>query len=129
MPIVRVEDPVHRDADTQQAIIETIYGCLKSVFKVSDEELQARYVCYDKDRFRSPGDRSEFIQIEITVFKGRKLETKRQLYQLISKRIAAQLDISEHAPLILLIEQEPENWGMRGGVPASEIDFGYAISI
>jgi hypothetical protein len=43
--------------------------------------------------------------------------------------IAAQLDISEHAPLILLVEQEPENWGMRGGVPASEIDFGYAISI
>jgi phenylpyruvate tautomerase PptA (4-oxalocrotonate tautomerase family) len=129
MPIVRVEDPVHRDADTQQAIIETIYGCLKSVFKVSDEELQARYVCYDKDHFRSPGDRREFIQIEITVFKGRKLETKRQLYQLISKSIAAQLDISEHAPLILLVEQEPENWGMRGGVPASEIDFGYAISI
>ncbi len=129
MPIVRVEDPVHRDTDTQQAIVETIYGCLKSVFKVSDEELQARYVCYGKDHFRSPGDRSEFIQIEITVFKGRKLETKRQLYQLISKKIAALLDISEHAPLILLVEQKPENWGMRGGVPASEIDFGYAISI
>ena len=81
------------------------------------------------DSPRSPGDRREFIQIEITVFKGRKLETKRQRYQLISKSIAAQLDISEHAPLILLVEQEPENWGMRGGVPASEIDFGYAISI
>jgi hypothetical protein len=48
---------------------------------------------------------------------------------LISKRIAAQLGISEHAPLILLVELEPENWGMPGGVPASEIDFGYAISI
>jgi phenylpyruvate tautomerase PptA (4-oxalocrotonate tautomerase family) len=129
MPIVRVEDPVHRDADTQHAIIETIYNCLKLVFKVSDEELQARYVCYDKNYFRSPGDRSEFIQIEITLFKGRKLETKRQLYQLISNRIAAQLGISEHALLILLIEQDAENWGMRGGVPASEIDFGYAISI
>ncbi|WP_408602177.1 tautomerase family protein [Pseudomonas sp. PLMAX] len=129
MPIVRVEDPVSRDADTQHAVIETIYGCLKSVFKVSDEELQARYVCYDKEHIRSPGDRSEFIQIEITVFKGRHLETKRQLYQSISKSIAALLNISEHAPLILLLEQEPENWGMRGGVPASEIDFGYAISI
>ncbi len=129
MPIVRVEDPVHRDADAQHAIIETIYNCLKSVFKVSDEELQARYVCYDKNAFRSPGDRSEFIHIEITLFKGRKLETKRRLYQLISHRIAAQLGISAQAVLILLVEQEPENWGMRGGVPASEIDFGYVISI
>lgn len=129
MPIIRIEDPVRRDADTRNAIIETVYRSLKSVFKVSDEELQARYTCYDRETFRSPGDRNDYLHIEITVFKGRQLETKRLLYQSISESIASLLGISEQATLILLVEHNAENWGMRGGVPASEIDFGYAIAI
>ena len=69
------------------------------------------------------------IELVPDVRSDRVAHSKHQLYQLISKRIAAQLRISEHAPLILLVELEPENWGVPGGVPASEIDFGYAISI
>ncbi|WP_263261822.1 tautomerase family protein [Pseudomonas sp. RIT-PI-S] len=129
MPIVRIEDPVRRDAATRHAVTETVYRCLREVFKVSDEELQARYHTYDPQDFRAPGDRDEFIQVEITVFKGRKLETKRQLYQAISQALSEQLRISATSVLILLKEHDAENWGMRGGQPACEIDFGYAIDI
>jgi phenylpyruvate tautomerase PptA (4-oxalocrotonate tautomerase family) len=129
MPIVRVEDPVHRNAETRHAVVQIIYSCLRSVFGVSTAELQARYVCYAEGCFRSPGESSEFIQIEITIFKGRQLETKRKLYHAVSKAVAAHLNISDQSVLILPVEVEPMNWGMRGGVPASEIDFGYEISI
>lgn len=129
MPIVRIEDPVHRDPETRQAVIETVYRCLRDVFKVSDEELQARYHTYDPQDFRSPGDRESFIQVEITVFKGRTLDTKRRLYQAISQALSEQLRLPVHAVLVLLKEHDAENWGMRGGQPACEIDFGYAIDI
>lgn len=129
MPIVRIEDPVHRTPETRLAIINTVYRCLQHVFKVTDEELQARYHTYAPHDFRSPGDREAFIQIEITVFKGRTLETKRQLYRAITQALSAQLHLPMEAVLILLNECEGENWGMRGGIPACEIDFGYAIDI
>lgn len=129
MPIVRIEDPVHRTPETRQAIIETVYRSLRQVFKVSDEELQARYHTYASPDFRSPGDCEAFLQVEITVFKGRTLETKRRLYQAISQALSEQLHLPAQALLILLDEREGENWGMRGGIPACEIDFGYAIDI
>jgi phenylpyruvate tautomerase PptA (4-oxalocrotonate tautomerase family) len=129
MPIVRIEDPVQRNAITQREIIETIYSCLKQVLKVSSEELQARYHTYDTTDFRAPGDRTEFILVEITLFKGRKLETKRRLYQTICEALTGQLDLPAQSVLIILNEHDAENWGMRGGQPACEIDFGYLIEI
>jgi hypothetical protein len=29
--------------------------------------------------------------------------------------------------MIILLEPHLENWGVRGGIPASEIDFGFKI--
>ncbi|WP_339499275.1 tautomerase family protein [Pseudomonas silesiensis] len=129
MPIIRIEDPVQRSAVVSRAVIETIYRCLKQVFKVTDEELQARYQTYEAQDFRAPGDCTEFIQIEITLFKGRTLESKRQLYQTICDALTEQLRLPAHSVLILLKEHDAENWGMRGGQPACEIDFGYSIEI
>jgi len=129
MPIVRIEDPVQRDAITRRAVIETVYRCLKQVLNVSSEELQARYHTYDAKDFRAPGDRTEFIFVEITLFKGRKLETKRRLYQTICEALTEQLGLPAQSVLILLNEHDAENWGMRDGQSACEIDFGYLIEI
>jgi hypothetical protein len=50
---------------------------------------------------------------------------KRALYQAIVRNLAA-LDV----PPPTLIETPPEkNWGIRGGMPASEIDLGFKIGV
>jgi 4-oxalocrotonate tautomerase family enzyme len=69
-----------------------------------------------------PGER-------ITVFKGRTLEAKRKLYKELSNALAELLAIAPSSVLILLDEHDAENWGMRGGIPASEIDFGYSVNV
>ncbi|MFC0708447.1 tautomerase family protein [Azorhizophilus paspali] len=102
---------------------------MKSIFRVNDEELQARYQTYDKENFHAPGGKLEYLQVEITIFKGRTFETKHKLYQALSGELAKLLNISPEAILIILNEHKAENWGMRGGIPASEIDFGYSITI
>lgn len=129
MPIVRIEDPVNRPTATRREVIETTYRCLKQTFGVSDEELQARYKHYHEEYFRTPGDKSEYLQVNITVFKGRTLETKRKLYKELSNALAELLTIAPSSVLILLDEHDAENWGTRGGIPASEIDFGYSINV
>lgn len=129
MPIVRVEDPVNRPLSIRREVIETTYRCLKRAFGVSDEELQARYKHYREEDFRAPGDKPEYLQVNITVFKGRTLETKRKFYKELSNTLAELLAIAPSSVLILLDEHDAENWGMRGGIPASEIEFGYSVNV
>ena len=44
-------------------------------------------------------------------------------------RNLAALDVPPHDIKITLIETPPENWGLRGGMPASEIDLGFKIDV
>ena len=118
-----------RGTHMRNLIIETTYQCIINTFGVSRNELQARYEHAQYSDFRTPGDVTDYIQIGITLFKGRTLETKRKLYIAISTALSELMYISPSSVLIVLDEREAENWGMRGGIPASEIDFGYSINI
>jgi hypothetical protein len=75
-----------------------------------------------------PGRGQKFTLIEVTMFSGRSMSAKRALYQAMVRNLAAfgvpLLDIK-----ITLIETPPENWGLRGGTPASEIDLGFKIDV
>lgn len=129
MPIVRIEDAVARSAATRQAIFQCVFDGLKQVFGVSDEELQARYQHFDASCFVAPGGVSDYLHVQITVFAGRKPETKKKLYAVLVKNLSALLGIAPESIVILLDEHASENWGMRGGRMASEIDFGYEIGV
>lgn len=129
MPIVRIEDATLRSPADQQTLVEILYASLKEVLGVSDEELQARYQHQPPQSMRTPGDRETYIQVTITLFKGRTFATKRRLYAEIVRRLSLGLMIAPDSILILLDEHDAENWGMRGGIPASEIDFGYCVDV
>ena len=62
------------------------------------------------------------------MFSGRSIGAKRTLYQAIVRNLAA-LDVPSHDIKITLIETPPKNWGLRGGMPASEIDLGFKIDV
>jgi len=56
------------------------------------------------------------------------IEAKRKLYQTIVQNLQ-KLDIQTSDVLIVLNEPLLDNWGVRGGVPASEIDLGFKIDV
>jgi hypothetical protein len=53
---------------------------------------------------------------------------KRALYQAIVRNLVA-LDVPAFDVKITLIETPPDNWGLRGGMAASEIDLGFKIDV
>ena len=67
--------------------------------------------------------------IEITLFSGRTVETKRKLYQTIAESLAAKTGIDINSIFIVLNEQPMENWGVRGGKAACDIDPGFNVKI
>ncbi|WP_227505833.1 MULTISPECIES: tautomerase family protein [Acinetobacter] len=75
-----------------------------------------------------PNKSEKYTLIEICMFHGRSLETKKRLYQTLVKNLT-ELGIPKDDIFILLQEQASENWGIRGGIPASEVDLGFKVEI
>ena len=97
--------------------------------KVPDDTHPVRMCEYDADAFLIPRQSSTaFTIIEATVYPGRTIDTKRRLYvRLISE--LGDTGIAAEDIRIVLYEVPRENWGLKGGIPASEIDLGFEVEI
>jgi hypothetical protein len=69
-----------------------------------------------------------FTLVEVTMFSGRSMETKRRLYHAIVDGLKAS-DVPRDDILIVLHEPPMHNWVVSGGVPASEVDVGFKVDI
>lgn len=69
-----------------------------------------------------------FTLIEMDVFPGRSIEAKRKLYQSIVHNLEF-VGIHPMDVLMVLKEIPLDNWGLRGGLPASEIDLGFKLDV
>jgi len=61
-------------------------------------------------------------------FPGRSLDAKRNLYKAIVTRLG-ELGIPADDITIVLVEPAMENWGIRGGHPASDVDLGFRVDV
>jgi phenylpyruvate tautomerase PptA (4-oxalocrotonate tautomerase family) len=110
-------------------MIDAVQSALREALKIPEADRTLRLIEHPASHFAVPPGRGEkFTLIEITMFSGRSMAAKRALYQVIVRNLAA-LDVPPHDIKITLIEAPPENWGVRGGVPASEIDLGFKIDV
>jgi len=69
-----------------------------------------------------------FTLISIDCFAGRSLETKRNLYQQMVKSLG-EIGIPADHILIHLRESALENWEIRGGQAACDVDLGFKVDV
>ena len=111
------------------AVIDAIQSALREALKIPEWDRTLRLIQHPASHFAVPPGRGEkFTLVEITMFSGRSMDAKRVLYQAIVRNLAA-LGVPALDIKITLIETPPENWGLRGGTPASEIDLGFKIDV
>jgi phenylpyruvate tautomerase PptA (4-oxalocrotonate tautomerase family) len=111
------------------AVIDAVQSALREALKIPEWDRTLRLIEHPASHFAVPPGRGQkFTLVEVTMFSGRSMDAKRALYQAIVRNLAA-LDVPSHDIKITLIETPPENWGLRGGMPASEIDLGFQIDI
>ena len=97
--------------------------------KIPQHDRNQRVHEYDENDFmRPPGRTDKYTLIEITMFPGRTLEAKRNLYRRIVENLKA-LGTDPMDVFIVLYEPPMENWGIRGGIPASEVDLGFEVKV
>jgi phenylpyruvate tautomerase PptA (4-oxalocrotonate tautomerase family) len=113
----------------EMELIEAVQSAFVTAIKTPDWDRDVVVDLYDRDRRIVPTGKSEhYTRIEIKLFSGRSIEAKRDLYRSLVQNLAA-VGIPENEIKILLVEVPPQNWGIRGGTPASEVDMGYKIDV
>lgn len=128
MPRVKIDIRRGRSEQEKRDLMEAVHGALVEALQIpEDDRIQILYE-HDEINFEIPSYKSEmFTLVEVTMFEGRSLDAKRNLYRTITKNLKA-LSIEEHDTMIILIEPSMENWGLRGK-PASEIKIDFKIDV
>lgn len=130
MPLVKAELLKGKSPEYKRALLDGIHRALVDCFKVpEDDRIQRLYELEASDFVVEAGKTPDFILIELTVFKGRSLDAKRALYKAIADNLQAALGIKRTDILIVLNEQPLDNWGIRGGIPASEAELRATLNI
>jgi phenylpyruvate tautomerase PptA (4-oxalocrotonate tautomerase family) len=130
--LVRIELLAGHSAERKRQLLDGVHDALVAALEVPPGDPTLRIVEHDRADLRLPsfprvvGD--HFALIEITMFAGRSLDAKRALYREIVDRLS-RLGIPADDITIVVIESPTENWGVRGGTPASEVDLGFTVEI
>nr|WP_315246959.1 tautomerase family protein [uncultured Albidiferax sp.] len=120
MPLAKIEVRRSRSPAEVTALMEAVYLALRDALQVPEDDRQIRYIEHRPEHFWvAPGKTENYTLVDILMFPGRPIETKRALYQALAQRLGA-LGIAPTDLMIVLTEPPKEGWGIRG-VPASEL--------
>lgn len=131
MPNALVEVRRQWSVSEETAIIDAVHGALVAAFLIPAADKHVRLVVHEPHRLAGPPDlaQPEFLtMVSIDCFSGRSLEAKRRLYAEIVDRLAA-LGVPRDHVSITLRESHAENWGIRGGQAACDVDLGFDVGV
>jgi phenylpyruvate tautomerase PptA (4-oxalocrotonate tautomerase family) len=130
MPLVKVEIYRGKSGQYKGAILNGIHSALVKAFQIPiDDRNQRLYELPEENFERSANKSKNFTVIEITAYKGRSYQAKKTLYAEIVKYLSADPGIDGKDITVVLNEQPLENWGIRGGKPADEVDLGFEVTV
>ncbi len=130
MPFVLIEVRKKYSPEQEIALINAIHSAIQDAFKKPDD-INVRLLAHEPHRFPAPSAKTHpelYMNISIDCIAGRSLAAKRTLYRLIVENLE-QLSIPKDHVKILLRETSNENWGIRGGQAACDIELGYTIEV
>jgi phenylpyruvate tautomerase PptA (4-oxalocrotonate tautomerase family) len=129
MPLVRLEVRRGRSATQKRALLDAAHAALVEVLDVPDHDRMQRIVEHAREDFElPPGSSDGFVLVEVTMFAGRSRQAKRRLYQALVRNFG-ELGVAPADVFVVLTEPPLDNWGIRGGQMASEVDLGFEVQV
>ena len=129
-PLVKIEILKGKSEEYKKAILNGVHSALVEAFGIHEDDKFQRLYELPEDNFEYPPNRTDNVTlIEATILKGRSLKAKKELYTAIVRNLAENPGINGNDITIILFEPPLENWGVRGGKPGSEVDFGFKIDV
>ncbi|MBP2452290.1 tautomerase family protein [Mycolicibacterium lutetiense] len=128
--VIEIRRPCRRSDEV--AIIDAVHEALVVAFQIPAGDKHVRLVSHEPHRFsHSPGLAQPELYTLVTIdcFSGRSVQAKRSLYQEIVGRLEA-LGIPPDHVTIVLRDHPMQNWGIRGGQAACDVDdLGFNVNV
>jgi 4-oxalocrotonate tautomerase family enzyme len=113
----------------RHALSDAIHDSVVEALQFPPEKRFHRFITLDREDFIYPTDRSDkYTIIEISMFEGRTMETKKELIRLLFSNITHRTGISPTDIEMTIFETPKANWGIRGK-PADELALTYKIEV
>jgi phenylpyruvate tautomerase PptA (4-oxalocrotonate tautomerase family) len=130
MPLVKIEILKGKSQDYKNQLLNGVHQALVQALRIPDEDRNQRLFELDKSNFEFRSNKTDnYTQIEITLFSGRSRDAKRNLYKAIVENLDKSPGIRPYDVFIVLLEVPMENWGIRGGKIADEVDLGFSVKV
>lgn len=129
MPNAAIEVRRHYSREEEVGIIDAVHAAMIEGLKIPVWDKTVRLIVHEPHRFATPpdiGDRYTLVNIDL--FTGRSLDAKKALYRALVKNLEP-FGIPGNHVKVCLREVPRENWGMRGGFAASEVELGYEVNV
>jgi 4-oxalocrotonate tautomerase family enzyme len=127
MPLVNVNIIKGESVEFLSKLLNVTMDAIQIALQLPNDDRNIRVIEYEPYLFvmKSPYR----IIVEVSMFSGRTLEAKKKLYDEVVSNLSERLGFNRNEIFILVNEQPLENWGIRGGIPASEINLDFKVNI
>ncbi|MFD2212292.1 tautomerase family protein [Metabacillus endolithicus] len=113
----------------KEVLSNVIHSCMMEALELPSDKKFHRFFPMDQENFYYANERTDaYTVIEISMFEGRTIETKKQLIRLLFERLNSELNISPKDLEITIFETPKHNWGIRG-LPGDELALNYNVNV
>lgn len=82
MPLVKIDTRKSWSASQKKEIMEAVHSAMRDALKIPENDRNIRFNKYHQEDFQVPPGKTEnYILVEISMFAGRSLQAKKELYQ------------------------------------------------
>ena len=111
----------------RQTLSDTIHAVMMDTLGLPEDKRFHRFFALDDADFIHPADRGDgYTVIEILMFEGRTVETKKACLRGLMEAIPEATGIPVEAVEITIVETPKANWGIRGK-PGDELTLTYKV--
>lgn len=131
MPSALIEIRRPTTSEEDALLIDAVHISLVVAFRIPDGDRHIRLLSYPPHRMvrgQGPQLSDHYTRVTIDCFTGRSIDAKRRLFREIVNRLE-QLGTAPSDVSILVRESGLENWGMRGGQAACDVDLGFTVTV
>ncbi len=114
--------------EDESSFIDEFHNRMMSVLKIPEHDRQVVLDQKTKGFYQPTNSSGKYVIFEIKMFSGRTLDTKKKLYKELFD-LANSVGVEGSNVNVILEDIEKQNWGIRGGQAASEVDLGFKTNV
>jgi phenylpyruvate tautomerase PptA (4-oxalocrotonate tautomerase family) len=113
----------------KKVLSDVIHSCVVDALQFPPDKRAHRFFPMAAEDFYFPASASpRYTIIEISMFEGRTIETRKNLIRMLFARIGERCDRKPNEIEVTITETPRHNWGFRG-LPGDEVGLSYKVDV